>query len=402
VDKLLHCFADQIQSRTAQESGQIPGKDLIDAMWTSAKLHSGEKIFWISRRTRTHNPASLRFDPVSVEQDRNQLDKLARTLRAELNHGSLESAKALLGEHPKAMLDLIQRQSTVKTAAGWLNYIAAYAEKDVRGKFEFFLDMEPAAKRSAIVNRSDETGQTALHLACEEDNLEAIEALLQLGADASIRDEDEKTAFKLAGKAARGVLLRHAAAWGKPVQLNELKSGTPLLESADQDGNTPLCHALMHGNLRMAKALLALGANADHCNRHGASLLARACALGDPKWTRLLLGHCKQPDLQRSLCATMQSIAKGQAGLVVLDLLLQAGALESDLPTRGGSSMLEQACQLNLAPVARRLVEHGADASAEFTRGQSLQAWAQERGKTELQWQEFSDWLGQRAATKES
>jgi ankyrin repeat protein len=297
------------------------------------------------------------------------------------------------------MMKLIEQQSTVKKHHNFLSFTAGNCEKHARGKLEFLLSLQPPHLRTAYLNESDEYGQTALHDACEEGNLEAIEALLELGADVCVRDEDGKTAFDLAKPAARGVMLRHLAAWGKQSDLQGLGLNRALLESADAQGNTPLCHALLKGNLPTAKALLREGANADRQLRDGQSLLERACDLCDPEWIRLLLQYCRKPDLPAAMIRAIDSISMGQPGMRVLEALLGAGA-SPDALHADGRPLLEHACAMNQVSVARRLIELGADCNFRMKSGQTLQAWIEHRGRSERGWSEIFRLIEERHALR--
>ncbi|KAF9646125.1 ankyrin [Thelephora ganbajun] len=61
-------------------------------------------------------------------------------------------------------------------------------------KLEKMLIAEP----SLDLNRKDEYGYTALHLACDRGNLEIVELLLKRGVDRTLKDPDELTALELA------------------------------------------------------------------------------------------------------------------------------------------------------------------------------------------------------------
>ncbi len=63
------------------------------------------------------------------------------------------------------------------------------------------------------VNFQDGTGRTALHYAAVNDLYDLAEILLNMGADTSIEDNEENTAFMLAQKAGRSrvaLLIEHA------------------------------------------------------------------------------------------------------------------------------------------------------------------------------------------------
>ncbi len=71
--------------------------------------------------------------------------------------------------------------------------------------------------------------------------------------------------------------LHYAAALGHTRVVRALLEGGASVDVRDAAGNTPLLFALLPCT---AEALLAAGADASHCNRHGLTLLHVACAFG--------------------------------------------------------------------------------------------------------------------------
>lgn len=58
------------------------------------------------------------------------------------------------------------------------------------------------------VNIRDAYGNTALHLACEEDRQEEAKLLVQYGADLEIKNKEEKTPLDLCSPALRRVFTK--------------------------------------------------------------------------------------------------------------------------------------------------------------------------------------------------
>jgi ankyrin repeat protein len=144
------------------------------------------------------------------------------------------------------------------------------------------------------INETNDSGQTALHLAVHGGNPEMIKLLLTQGANVNAKDSKGRTPLDLAVKrgdeAATNLLLE---AGNKPGTKNK-NQGTPLhtaianhnlkvlpdlvkggaeLETRDAQGRTPLLLALSNNNIEAMDILLKLGADIQATNHEGLSPL---------------------------------------------------------------------------------------------------------------------------------
>lgn len=108
---------------------------------------------------------------------------------------------------------------------------------------------------------TDREGRTELFYAAEQDDPVRLRHCLDKGANINARNLRGETALLVA---ARGFCLNAASfliASGAQVDLS------------DQQGNTPLYHALFNaaGRAEMVRLLVAAGADKDHRNRYGLS-----------------------------------------------------------------------------------------------------------------------------------
>jgi hypothetical protein len=98
----------------------------------------------------------------------------------------------------------------------------------------------------ARINSKDIFGRTALHIACESDDLVEIEALISAGADASIQAFGQLTP------------LHFAAAAGNETVIHYLVTGVSrmLVNALESYGRSPLAYAAMNGHAKVVDCLL--------------------------------------------------------------------------------------------------------------------------------------------------
>ncbi len=106
------------------------------------------------------------------------------------------------------------------------------------------------AAKGVNVNAKDETGKTALlWVAPARDNPEMVRALIALGADASVKDNDGETALMI------------AASQDNPGIVEALLAAGVEIDATNNDGRTALMAAAFRANIDILKILLAKGAD---------------------------------------------------------------------------------------------------------------------------------------------
>jgi len=93
-------------------------------------------------------------------------------------------------------LDVLKTDDTGQT----LLHIAANFNKnpEVKDMVNWLNDHEHVGQEGQLLNKQDNRGRTALHVAAISNNWQCIDALLDLGADRTLKDEHGFTALELA------------------------------------------------------------------------------------------------------------------------------------------------------------------------------------------------------------
>jgi ankyrin repeat protein len=151
----------------------------------------------------------------------------------------------------------------------------------------------------------------------------------------------------------------------------------------DVDGSTALHWAALNGNLEIADALIAAGANVKAASRYNVTPLSQACSRGNAAMIeRLLRGGAGANDTsEEGQTALMTAALNGNTD--ALRLLLTHGAkVNVQEPVRGQSALMWAASEGNTAAVDL-LIEFGADVKAKSTSGWTALLFAVRNGNKE-------------------
>ena len=110
--------------------------------------------------------------------------------------------------------------------------------------------VEEAIRQGADVDRKNNMGQTPLMLACAGDfrTMEEVEtALLEAGADASIADNQSRTALHMASQAGNKDIIRLLCDNGVDVNGSDQQGKTPLLLAAREGQNDMVAFLIENG-----------------------------------------------------------------------------------------------------------------------------------------------------------
>ena len=260
-------------------------------------------------------------------------------------------------------------------------------------------------KLGADVNAIDKHGKNKmLQLSLETNHIEVSAKLISSGADTNTSNEESETALHCAAKA------------GYTDHVQKLVKAGAGTEARDKHGNTPLLLSANHGHTQAVCALAAAGATVDVCNRHEqtavhlaaksghANTVAQLVAYGapfnsfdqlgrTPLFHAILGGFAKTAHELRKSGATLE--AKDKDGntflhhavktnqLELLKPLVQAGANMQALNSNGESALL-LAARLDSTLAARTLLEFGASIDESDSDGNTPLSIALKRGNGEL------------------
>lgn len=190
-------------------------------------------------------------------------------------------------------------------------------------------------KAGANPNTTDNWNYTALHEAASKGKVDVCIALLQHGANASIRNSEQKTALDLADETTRLVL---TGEYRKDELLEASRSGaeerllsllTPLnvnCHASDGRRSTPLHLASGYNRIRIVQILLENGADVHAKDKGGLVPLHNACSYGHFEVTQLLIKHGANVNANDLWGFTPLHESSSKGRIEVCSLLLSEGA----------------------------------------------------------------------------
>lgn len=223
--------------------------------------------------------------------------------------GKLELVNALIQVSKSSDSDNVLKLVNCGTARIYNRHLDCYAERTplASAAESGFEDIcVTLAKAGAAIDFSDQDGRTPLWLACRNARASVTRVLLQLGADATVRD-------------VHGVSVLNActsASCNEDVVLALLAHG---VGDVNATSGSPLRDAVKAGKASVATALLTQGASLGVPPTGGATPLHAACERGDEH----LVGLLVQARADASL--------KDPAGLTAFDLLRRRGLADGPI-----------------------------------------------------------------------
>ena len=220
-------------------------------------------------------------------------------------------------------------------------------------------------------------GATALVIAAANGRADAVNALLEAGAEVDAKTSDGATAliaaaFAKGGADAVNALLEAGA---------EVNATISTGEAAWPDGAVAL--AARRGDVAMVKALLEAGADVDAKGPGGETGLLTAVGKGDAEMVNALLEAGADVDAKRPGGETGLLTAVGKGDAEMVNALLQAGA-DVDAKGPGGETGLLTAVGKGDAEMVNALLQAGADVDAKGPGGETGLLTAVGKGDAEM------------------
>lgn len=250
--------------------------------------------------------------------------------------GDLALIHELLGPRTLETDDEADDELEVTSAVVKSSHSRTSTQTDADGNKHNGLDIECVSK----VNL-----ETPLAVACLENHVDVVKALIAYGADVNTVDRDGNTPLVYADDP-RIVSALLAARADKNVR------DTETLE-------TPLFLSYQRHDLDVARLLLLAGADCNIPNGRGDHVLDIAISRGDVRWTELLCKHGADPKLTTS-DGESPLIVAARAGRLDLAKALFAGAVDVNCADRDFDTPLIHAARNGHIDIVRHLLNSGA------------------------------------------
>jgi ankyrin repeat protein len=212
-------------------------------------------------------------------------------------------------------------------------------------------------------------GYTALHFACRENKINAVQYLLK--KEASVNSESSE-----------GLTPLHIAAQKGHIEVfNLLLKYDANIRAVDKDGNDILIHAssCCH-NSELAKIILLKFPHFNECrrNRLGVSAIVAAASSGN---SELVLWIAKNSWIKRQHRRFFEALVAGAINMIeeFID-----GGIDLNMTDEEGQSPLHILCHLGLLKLIRKSIQFGANENAKDATFRTPLHLAAERGHTEI------------------
>ena len=214
--------------------------------------------------------------------------------------------------------------------------------------------LQTLINHGADVNAADKSNVAALMLACEKGNVNAVDILLNAGADPNIPDTDGNTRLH--------DTVRHG--YNREVLQLLLDYGANV-NAIDNCNETVLMKAYWNGNTDVINVLLNAGADPNIADFKGVPLIYYAVEGGGSKDVlQAIIDHCADVNatINGNLTPFMKACRMGNADAACL--LLKAGA-DPDFALDDGDTCLHDAVRRGYTKeVLGTMIDHGADVNA--------------------------------------
>lgn len=241
-----------------------------------------------------------------------------------------------------------------------LHHVAESGDTNI---LRFFLHDCPKINR-AKVNAVNRDGQTPLHLAAMQSNLNVVETLLQAHAKVNALDKQKQTPLHFAAMG------RHKDEFKKQsLQIIELLlSEGAQIDAIDSNGETPLYQAIEKGNTESVQFLLDAGSAFDVTNSKKSTPLHLAAKKGNADIVELLIDKGadvnkkdKDGDTPLHFVAKYNHVKVLELLLATMDSYFWESSIDPNLKNKDGQTPLHLAAKAGFTAIVKKLVEAGTD-----------------------------------------
>jgi len=252
-----------------------------------------------------------------------------------------------------------------------------------------------------LLNAQNPPGQTPLWNAAESGNLEIAQALLQLGADPAIGDNEHTLPFHIAAKGGNIELFDLLLSKGFDINVKDDGGVTPIFYAIE--GRHPemvkhvikkggsvkaktnrewpvMLYAAIYGPIETVQILLDNKADINAKNENGWVPLHTASSFGRTDIAKLLVEKGAVVDAETNDGLTPLMAAMNPNCYDVADFLISKGADVNHVTSFGNTALMNVATRGTVS-IAELLLEHGVDINAENQNGENalaVCAWARD------------------------
>jgi ankyrin repeat protein len=252
----------------------------------------------------------------------------------------------------------------------------------------------------AKINERDDSGNTILHNAVREGNIEIVKYLLSQDADVNIKNSGGETALQIAIYSNNEELIKYLVSNGADVNFKGVYDESPLhdaimkgnieivkyLVSRGANFNTknnvqesPLYAAVKNNRLDIVKYLISQGAEVNTKDYVGGTLLHEAASQGNLELSRYLISQGANTNARNKYDISPLHDAADEGHPEIVKLLISQG---TDVDARGAFNLHYNPLQLTLGctplhlaankghlEIVKYLISHGAEFNAKNNEG---------------------------------
>ncbi|XP_050458784.1 ankyrin repeat and death domain-containing protein 1A-like isoform X2 [Cataglyphis hispanica] len=237
-----------------------------------------------------------------------------------------------------------------------------------------------------ILDATDKKGQTPMHYACAEEHLEAVEALIGLGANVDAQDNDGNTPLHVATRTRHTGIAQLLLKAGANTELTDAEGFTPLHVAASQgckgildsmiqhgadlnkqckNGNTSLHLACLNNEVETVEILINKGVDLNCLNQRLQSPIHIAAEMGHTDICELLLAAGANIEQKEQSGRTPLYIAARGSFTAIVDMIIKTARLDYPTPEISNSDKEVR----ELTPARRRWREGSCGGSISSNNG---------------------------------